>query len=218
MKHRKIYYVPGMISLIFLPILCVWYLNKNYKPEERCLEVYFASKYIPHNSEIHHRFDTTVLSEQKNKRNYSEFIITGENSDKTKLSSIEKEVVHIVKENDTINGIHIVFGDNAKYESYINTLDILYKDSIWTRFIPFENNIWFLHFNNSIKEKNIWSNKTKKDKEYKKQYLINEELEYANRTFIEKYNYLLKFWPFFIIFILFSIISIRYITNNYKTN
>ena len=29
MKQRKIYYVPGMISLIFLPILCVWYLNKH---------------------------------------------------------------------------------------------------------------------------------------------------------------------------------------------
>lgn len=225
MKRRKMYYVPGMISLIFLPILCVWYLNKN-KSDFRVTEVIYAAKYKPHSSECFVRFDTSALSVRKNKRIYIEYKMTGENSDKLKLNSIEKQVVRMVNENDTTNGIHIIFDDNAKYETFINLIDILHKDSIMTRFLPFENNIWFLHFNLSIREKNNICRQMKLfDNNYLNTRFIEGDKVYTilhkpiKQTFIESIKSYLKLWPFFIVFILFSIISIRYITNNYiKTN
>ena len=75
MKRRKIYYVPGMISLICLPVLCIWYLNEH-KNFLRVLEISYAAKYIPnHDYKNQIRFDTTSLSLPENKRKYYDVTI-----------------------------------------------------------------------------------------------------------------------------------------------
>ena len=28
-KHRKLFYVPGMISLVLIPVLCLWFIKTN---------------------------------------------------------------------------------------------------------------------------------------------------------------------------------------------
>jgi len=216
MKSHKIYYVPGMISLILLPILCVLYLNEH-KNIERCLGIQLAVKYHPHKSECFVPFDTSALSAPQNKRNFTEIRLCGnEVEDKIKLDSFNSGVLKAIRDNDTINGFHITFGDNVKYSNYIRAFDICQLDSLLPTYLPFENNLWYFHsqFIKKNKEELII-----RQKKITKSRLINEELNYNNLHFTERNKNALKLWPFFLILILFSIISIRYIRNNYiKTN
>ena len=123
MKRHKIYYVPGMISLIFLPILCIWYLEKN-KNIERCFEVSYAQKY---NKEAEsHRFDTTMLSLPEYKRQYIEVLISNiDVKNNTAFEIIQSKLNEILRSKNKQLGIHIIFSDNSKYDSYIRTIDII---------------------------------------------------------------------------------------------
>ena len=127
MKRRKIYYVPGMISLIFLPILCVWYLNEH-KNVERCIEVNYCHKYIP---EYHKKniwwLDTTILSQTRLKRTYTTYKIDNQNTGSEILKRIENNSKELVCKNDTINGIHIILGDSCPYRCLTEIIDILKK-------------------------------------------------------------------------------------------
>ena len=92
MNRRKIYYVPGMISLILLPVLCIWYLERN-KVEERCILVYSCSRYLPENHEKNILcFDTTVLSQPRMKRLYAVYNIDIHASESNVLKQIEDAV------------------------------------------------------------------------------------------------------------------------------
>ncbi len=94
MKRRKIYYVPGMISLIFLPILCVWYLNEH-KNVERCIDIASPQRYSPNND---HRFDTTLLSLPENKREYINSELTGNiANDRATLDTFNFKLKNIIK-------------------------------------------------------------------------------------------------------------------------
>jgi hypothetical protein len=229
MKRRKIYYVPGMISLICLPILCILYLNEN-KNVLRSVEVNYANKFNPNNQDLL-KFDTTALSEPGNKRKYKEFMINEFNDDSTSILNVEKTVNQLIEKADTINGIHIVFGDNIKYRNYISIIDIFnkYNRAISTTdennafrnhkkiysptYLLFENQMWFYIYKYPKLEKERWECRIQcVFRPYKPTF----KEEFLN--LIDNNKVLLKLWPFFLIFIILSIISIRSIRNNYIKN
>jgi hypothetical protein len=148
MKRRKIYYVPGMISLIFLPILCIWYLGKN-KNVERCLEIVYAQKYDK--TSEYHRFDTSTLSLPENKRDYIDLYISeNDTKNKTALLLLESKLNSIIRTKNKHLGLHITFADNATYKYYIQSIDIIencFKTNFaFHTYCPFQNNIWVLYF------------------------------------------------------------------------
>lgn len=230
MKRCRIWYVPGMISLICLPVLCIWYLNEN-KNELRSIEVIYANKFNP-NIHDKFRFDTTALSESGHKRKYNEIVINQFNEESISISNIENPVKLIIEKEDTINGIHIVFGDNIRYKNYIKIIDIFNK---YNKVIPtsdlnnafrnhkciysplyllFENQLWFYIYKYPKLEKKSWECHICCTFETYKPTFKDEIFD-----LIENNKVLLKLWPFFIILIAFSIISILYIRNKYiKTN
>jgi len=220
MKRRKIYYVPGMISLIFLPVLCVWYLNEH-KNVERCIDIVFPQRYSPIND---HRFDTTSLSLPENKRKYINYKLTGNiANDRATLDSFNLKLLNIFKNKDTKTGLHINIKDSAKYISMIEIIDICKKDSFWPAYFFYDNEFWYFHreWNDSIKkvikdrlknsESNSYSDFLVSDVVY-----IKPELPFWENNSLLSNS--LKLWPFFIIYILFSIISILYIKNKQLNN
>jgi hypothetical protein len=216
MKRRKIYYVPGMISLIFLPILCIWYLNEH-KNVERCIDIASPQRYRPNND---HRFDTTLLSLPENKREYINSELTGNiANDRATLDSFNFKLKNIIKNKDTKTGLHINIKDSTKYISMIEIIDICKKDSFLPTYLFYDNEFWYFHreWNDSIKRIIIERRlKDSKDNSLNKYWssdvvYIKHELPFwENNSFLSNS---LKFWPFFTIYILFSIISIRYIRN-----
>ena len=220
MKRRKIYYVPGMISLIFLPILSVWYLNKH-ENVQRCIDIVFPQRYSPFND---HRFDTTLLSLPENKRKYINYELTGNiANDRATLDSFNLKLLNIVKNKDTKTGLHINIKDSAKYISMIEIIDICNKDTFWPGYLFYDNEFWYSHreWNDSIKKIITERRLNLKDHSFNDYY--NSDVVYIKPklAFGENNGFLsdaLKFWLFFLIFIVFCTISIRYVINNYIKN
>lgn len=204
MKRRKIYYVPGMISLIFLPILCVWYLEKN-KNVERCFEIVYAQDYDKTSED--HRFDTSALSQPKYKRIYTEIYI-GDNDkkNKTALLLLESKLNSIIKTKNKHLGLHITFADNAIYKSYIQSIDIIencFKTNFaFHTYLPYKNDIWVMYLIDI------------EDVNFQKEHYYRCDKRTINSNDLNQ-RYKIFYIFLFIELLLLSIISIRYIIKNH---
>lgn len=229
MKRNKIYYVPGMISLICLPILCVWYLNEN-KNIERCIELSSPTRYIPNQAYYNKpRFDTTLLSIPENKRKYIDFELNGNIiKDINTLNYFKSKLLKIIENKDIKTGLHINIKDSTKYLSMIKIIDICRTDSFSPCYLFYDNDFFYLHkeFCDSIKQIIRIRNREKINNVRDYSSLDNDVIYIIpKKTLIDKIKEvtntlkLIEFFALLIIFIVFSIISIRYIRNKYiKTN
>lgn len=228
MKRSKIHYIPGIISLIFLPILCIWYLN-NHKNELRTLDVYYASKFNPDITDPL-KFDTTCLSSIGHKRKYIEIRVNRNLSEsKNFLQSLNYRSTQIINHKDTLNGIHIVFENDISYNTYIKILDVFNEKSKYHTiteenyafknnldlyapvYLLFENHLWFHNYKYPRLIKPLWECHIQCIVEDYKPTVIEK---FYNQ--LEKNKILLRFWPFFLLIIGFLIISLRYIRRIYK--
>lgn len=216
-KRYKIHYVPGMISLIFLPILCIWFLKKNYY-EERCMPINMPSKYDPNKPKGVVRFDTTCLSDPENRRIYTTFKFDGDAMvDKANLAASVALLKQIANTQDTINGVHFVLGNNAKYETFIEILDLCAYTESLSLYIPmyiaYENEIWYIH--PKIKDARKRPQRQYQDNvAYASTPAEKEQFTDKISTFFHDEN-IIKMKYFFLVFFLFSAISIFYTWNNF---
>jgi hypothetical protein len=213
-RNPKIYYVPGMISLIILPLWAYFYLNP-FNKIERCKEIVLCSKYDP-NACGTIRFDTTFLSRPKTKRNYLTIKLTGNKpEDKIKLDFYRLRIRELLNENDSINGVHLLFLDSVKYSIFIKALDIIEEEGM-VYYIVFENNLWCFY----MKVEKATFDRIKKRREERKESMKAENIKINidNSTFKDRLNDVVKVWPIFIGLILLSFFSIRrMIRTNDKT-
>lgn len=117
LKPLKFRYIPGMISIVFLPIICIIYLfcTKAFYVES-CMDIRLFNK---NDTMMKKGFDKFIKIHQFKTIHFSDI------ATKEKLNYSKKLVQTIIKNQDTINGVHFVFGKNSKYETFVNTLDIL---------------------------------------------------------------------------------------------
>jgi len=207
-KHRKLFYIPGMITLLVFPILCYFNLMKlkRQNKEERVLEIILACKPFPKNNLTIH-FDTTILSEPAIRRLYLDIRLNGnETEDKIKLAFFRLYVKEMKETNDIKKGIHIMFVDSVKYGTYLETFNIILKEKI-ARYIYYENNLWVLNLDGD-KAKMEARIKRKQEKE------AQEKLEAKNSEIIKTpaktdFSPFLKVWPVFLVFFIIAFLSIR---------
>ncbi len=77
-------------------------------------------------------------------RNYQEIHITGEKKkDDIKFEFARIRINEILKQQDTLHGIHFSFGDSSKYANLIKALDILHQERA-ERYIIDNGEIWFI--------------------------------------------------------------------------
>lgn len=204
-KKRRIYYVPGLITLIILPILCYFYL-KPYIKDERCLEIVFCEKYQKKDSYQNSiRFDTTFLSNPDTKRIYKTIYLNG-NNDLIKLDSFRLGIHNMIESKDSVNGFHLVFQDCSKYGTFIQAINICKHESLFY-YPAFENHIWTLYkrIENDLLER---IKSRRKEAEIKnKEKLLERSIE--KTTFLDKFRLSLKIWPVLIVFTILAIISIN---------
>ncbi len=89
--------------------------------------------------------DSTILPTIEKSRHYSNIFITGDDiQDKKKLDSIQNVIRIMIQKCDTVNGIHIKYGEKAKYQSLIRTLDICAIELAYN-FTLSDNNMWIMY-------------------------------------------------------------------------
>jgi len=138
------YYFPGMISLIFIPLLFIYYYTKP-KPKEvtYAIPIYIGDesllKRMPElSARLNHKYPP--------QRHYNEITFTGDNKlDRVKLDNAEEKIGLILSTNDTLTGIHFKFLPGSEYGTFFRTVNLLRMKRANT-FINMTTDIWFYHF------------------------------------------------------------------------
>ena len=145
-SHKKIFYVPGMISLLFIPLFCLLHLySQNSFVEYYCMDIGFPSdKDI---QEIKAKYGFPIP------RKYEEFVFNNqEKLEVNKFKTLKLSLQKLKKDNDTIKGVKIHLGKHCDYASYIRLLNILVETEMPT-WVHYEDDIWVLIGNRKKKQK-----------------------------------------------------------------
>jgi hypothetical protein len=137
---NRIRYIPGIISLIVVPFLLIFFVRHYSKsqiryaipivwPDLELVDMYkesyvaYRGHFPPLRNYITLRLDENIRSNQA----------------KLDFAAIEAE--ELVKSHDTLNGIHFVFDNEASYEDFIKAVDICRISGAKT-YMPYKNNLW----------------------------------------------------------------------------
>lgn len=139
-RRKKIFYVPGMISLVLIPVLCYCHF---YKVDAFKVYGSLDISLVP-NKEEFEKYNIKDL------RKYKDFIFNGEKTQELKLQELRFFVRDLVRKYDTINGAKIHFSSKADYNTFVNVIDILTVEKVPT-WAPYKDDIYVL---TSAKSKN----------------------------------------------------------------
>lgn len=138
MKHRPlIWYSPGMVSLVLLPVLCLNYMQSlGCFEKQNLLPVFRITKefYEPPRK-------SGIVFVRPPDRSNLEIVLDGNDKDaKTRLDFAQRYVNQIVAGSDTAKGILFRFTGQAKYWMFVRALDIC-KTAKIQHFVTMENNV-----------------------------------------------------------------------------
>jgi len=130
-KHKRIFYRPGMISLLLIPLLCLYFFYKNDS-----LKVYGALDISITDDRIFKDYNVPTL------RKYKKFDFNETKSnEKYKLTNLHCFVRELIKNNDTINGAKVHFSSKTDYDTFVSVIDILNLEKIPT-WAFYKNDFW----------------------------------------------------------------------------
>jgi len=124
--HKPIIYPPGIISLVFLPVFCLFFLYQH--------KAFVHQGYI----------DVTMWSPYWNKispkeyqvkfppdRDYLTINLDGNDAaNKTRLDFARLEIREMLNSKDTHKGVRFHFGKTSKYWSYVQAYDICQVEGV----------------------------------------------------------------------------------------
>lgn len=140
---KKMYYIPGIFSVILLPVLGIWYMNK-YDSFQKLTAInvnfirYEEISHLPKDDFFYKSYEVYT------KTKYTEIIFDDNKSNsKEKLQLLENLVHRRLHLKDSLNGLKITFDNNSTYDDFIQALDILYKNSTYAYNFE-DNSIYFI--------------------------------------------------------------------------
>ncbi len=134
-RIKKIYYVPGLISLIFLPILCYYFQFTKSPKEQRILEV---TMWNPRDTVEYPQFGNPLKFVNDK---FIKIKLNGEASDKIKLEFTQLVIRDLVKQDFSTEGIELIFDQNANYSSLIKIYNLCEIEGA-LRYCHFKNKFW----------------------------------------------------------------------------
>lgn len=140
-KRKKIFYVPGIISLAIIPLIFSHYAQNAIQVRSiTTLPIFMAdTSLFSKFPELFARFDGHIPP----RRNYLDIIITGSNpNDEIKLDFVRVRVKEMISQNDLLNGIHFKFQKTSRFGAYVRVIDLLRSEGAKT-FMPLNDDIWF---------------------------------------------------------------------------
>lgn len=204
-KRKRIFYVPGIISLVFIPLLCLysWYKKDVFK-SEGCIDIYFPEKSF------------TESNLESIKRNYQVFNFNSSEILESKdLKNLQAVLRKMNRENDTINGVQIHLGNKMAYEVYVRILDILAIEQMPT-YQQYNNDFFVLMLPKPKADKNLreitpitcgyW--------EANKEFILKERKEKQFQYVLALYK---KYWYLFLAYLGIVVLNIFTLVKFNKT-
>jgi hypothetical protein len=142
-KRRRIFYIPGIISLMILPFIFIYYANYQLQPQLlKVIPLILAdTNWARKKPELFKEF----YSNFPPKRKYIDINLNGNTrSDIIQLDFARVMIREILATNDTIDGVHFRFGDSSQYWTFVKAVDILRIEYAST-YMPMDNDLWFYH-------------------------------------------------------------------------
>jgi hypothetical protein len=134
-RGKKIYYLPGLISLIFLPILCYQFNFYKIPKEQRMLEV---TMWNPRDTLEYPQFGNPLKFVNDK---FVKIKLNGEASDKTKLKFTQLVIRDLIKQNASTEGIEVIFDQKANYSSLVELYNLCEIEGP-LMYCYFENKFW----------------------------------------------------------------------------
>ncbi|WP_394774168.1 hypothetical protein [Flavobacterium sp.] len=132
-KRKKIFYVPGIISLIFIRLLCLYYF---YKVD--AFKVYSSLEFFLPNKDELEKYKVEDL------RKYKIFKFEDNKlKEEQELKELRFFVHDLVKKYDTINGAKIHFGSKTDYDTFVSVISIMSDENVPT-WALFKDNMYVL--------------------------------------------------------------------------
>ncbi|MBZ5857736.1 hypothetical protein [Flavihumibacter profundi] len=139
----KIYYVPGLISLLILPLLFIYFSRMEIRERTiYTLPLYLSTRDLPLKYQALFDDYNGVFPPNRNYVN-----VGMEGNDKLVIANLNYSkfrIREILAKNDTINGLRFRFGKNSKYWSFVSCIDILKAENART-FVHLEDDIYFYY-------------------------------------------------------------------------
>jgi biopolymer transport protein ExbD len=134
-KRNKILYVPGLFSLVLLPLFGLTYFLYNGAFEKQhSIEICYpvcGVNFPPFAKNNNRKFKTIDIR-------------TNSDIGFEKSANIKSLISIIQAKKDTINGLHIHFSDSTNYQTYITILNTILKSKI-NYVQPEYNDIWLCY-------------------------------------------------------------------------
>ncbi|MBB2146885.1 hypothetical protein GM921_15380 [Pedobacter sp. LMG 31464] len=138
--NKKLLYPTGIISLVFLPILCIWNLDKQ-KAFEKLGAMDVAYMYHKQKTDTSY---SNFYKLSQGFRSYTDIEFSGDNNnDKSKLQYAQFEIERIINSKDTLKGIHFKFTEKAKYWNFVKAIEISHIENINSRLD--RNDLWLFY-------------------------------------------------------------------------
>jgi hypothetical protein len=188
-KRKKIVYVPGMISLVFIPLFCMIYFYKiDSFTVYGLLDITFAD------DKSFEQYKVPYL------RRYNEFIFNGSKSiEDDKLNELQIFLRELVKTSDTINGVKVHFGSKTDYDVFVQVIQILKVEKVPT-WAPYNDDIYILigskRKSKIEKNNNVWVCGTIEATRQNTMRLHELKIENENRQF--QLSFFKKQWILFV--------------------
>ena len=205
-RHRqRLFYSTGLISLILLPILCIFYLNKHKAFEkQRVVEVNWWTEEWAKRSMEEYPYEIYP------KRNFIDINITGNDlENKIKLDFARLQIRKLISSQDTTKGVHFHFDEHSKFWTLIRAIDIC-KIEKAKMFVLKDNDLWIFIFEprpkpivEEIKEIMYCGNG-------RMNYIVEKsQVEVTNEKINYVYGIAKQFWLSLLLFILMTILTIK---------
>lgn len=144
MNRKKIYYVPGLISLIVLPVALLLYLNNHHVFDRfYALEINWG---YPNQNAFSNPKEEEHFYETHAQRQYVNICLDDNKANNTiKLSFAHLQIRSLIEANDTKQGIHFELADNAPYEMLVRIIEMCKVEGVRTYFGR-GNDIWIFNY------------------------------------------------------------------------
>ncbi len=200
-KFHKLYF-PGLISLVFLPLMCIYYLIDNGAFHRyRVMDVSWENKESLHDCSKYENKKIDVEAFLK----YKKLSLTGNvNHDASDIKKVSTLIRQLENNSDTLNGIKVSLGNHANYADLVEVLDICYRnESKNITGMPYDNQI-FIWFIKSVKQTSLPDLDKGGYNEMKNFQILGDDttLTKFQRFLTTISKYLVPFWPCALIFIL----------------
>ncbi|WP_295674835.1 hypothetical protein [uncultured Mucilaginibacter sp.] len=132
-------YFPGLISLLFLPLMCIGYFAFTGKFQQlTLLPVAWFNKdgMDQFNKFRKEKFDVFTF------RKYTDLVLIGDTrTDDVSLNQMKYSTTNLLKTNDFATGVCVAFSNNARYDEMVAVIDFC-NQSKGVDFILYDNKVF----------------------------------------------------------------------------